>query len=137
MSGPMVLDIGASSGFYAVPPRQGLGLKIGDHRFSLAGDPNGDRIPTEAEIKTVLDQCRRRLRDFARYRVVTAKVCFYDLAPAERFVIEPVGSRVWAMTGFSGHGFKFAPILAERLADAIDGVMTPAALGLWAAGLAA
>jgi glycine/D-amino acid oxidase-like deaminating enzyme len=47
---PMLLEIGDESGFYAVPPVAGTGLKLGDHRFSLVGDPDASRDadPSEA-----------------------------------------------------------------------------------------
>ena len=37
---PMVLDIDPDCGFYLVPPVAGTGMKIGDHRFTLTGDPD-------------------------------------------------------------------------------------------------
>ncbi len=131
---PMVLAIGADSGFYAVPPAAGLGLKIGDHRFSLAGDPDRDRLAGNDEAEAIAAQARSRFRDFADYRIVLAKTCFYDVEANERFIVEPVGPCCWAMSGFSGHGFKFGPVLGQRLAAAITGEIAPAALTEWAAG---
>ncbi|HYM33290.1 MAG TPA: FAD-dependent oxidoreductase [Candidatus Cybelea sp.] len=131
---PMVLAIGTDSGFYAVPPVAGLGLKVGDHRFSLQGEPDRNRAATNAEAEAIAAQARPRFRDFADYRIVMAKTCFYDVTADERFIVEPIGRSTWAMTGFSGHGFKFGPVLGQRLAAAIDGKIAPAALSAWAAG---
>ena len=51
--------------------------------------------------------------------------CLYDNSPDEDFVIDRVGPLTVA-TGFSGHGFKFAPLLGEMLADlAMGGVPHP------------
>src|SRR2546425_7009 len=51
---PILLDIGAASGFYLVPPRvtaegMHLGLKIGDHSSGPSGDPDRDREPGAVE----------------------------------------------------------------------------------------
>ena len=131
---PMVLAIGADSGFYAVPPAAGLGLKIGDHRFSLTGDPDRNRLASNEEAEAIAALARPRLRDFADYRIALAKTCFYDVEGAERFIVEPIAPQTWVLTGFSGHGFKFGPLLGRRLAAAVAGEIAPAALTAWAAG---
>lgn len=132
---PMLLEIGADHGFYAVPPRAGLGLKVGDHRFTLAGDPDEPRVARGEDVERVLASCRPRLRGFSRYRISESKVCFYDVAAEERFVVEPVGGRAWVMAGFSGHGFKFAATLGERVTAALEKGGEAAAVSRWAAGL--
>ena len=50
--------------------------------------------------------------------------CWYTLTPDENFVVgpHPEDPRVVVAAGFSGHGFKFTPVLGEMLADlALDG----------------
>ena len=130
---PLVLDIGEGAGFYLVPPVAGTGLKVGDHRFTLAGDPDDPRDATREEADAVYSTCRDRLADFDRYRLASARVCYYAVEPEERFVLEPVG-RAWVMSACSGHAFKFGPVLGQRLADAIDGRMDAWHLSHWAAG---
>lgn len=132
-SAPMVLDIDPERGVYFVPPVAGTGLKLGDHRFSLTGDPDRDREATEAEATDLLRQAQRRLRRGTAYQVAQAKTCFYTVEPEERFILERQGS-TWIMTGFSGHGFKFGALLGERLAEAALGRVDPDALQRWAAG---
>ena len=141
-SAPMLLDNGSAIGFYAVPPRQvaGLGdygLKIGDHRFSLQGDPDDDREAEAVEIGAVRAQCAARLRDFQDYRTVSARACYYDVEPAEHFIVEPLSRSTWVMTGFSGHGFKFGALLGEQVAAALDGARPASAVTRWAAGIRA
>lgn len=131
---PMVLAIDTECGFYAVPSTANLGLKVGDHRFSLAGNPDLDRDPSETEARAIAELCRGLFRDFDRYQIRRAKTCFYDVEPSELFIVEPLDARGWVMSGFSGHGFKFAPLLGERLASAILGRMSTAQLTDWAAG---
>jgi sarcosine oxidase len=53
------------------------------------------------------------------------KVCLYANSPDENFIIDKLSGfeyRVSIACGFSGHGFKFASVIGEILADlAIDG----------------
>lgn len=131
---PMVLDdIGEQTGFYLVPPAAGTGMKIGEHRFTLGGDPDAPRVPGDDEIRAVFESGRRVVRDFDRYRIAGGRVCFYTVEPQERFVIEPMG-RAWLMSCCSGHGFKFGPVLGLAVADAIAGRRPAAELTAWAAG---
>jgi len=132
---PMILAIDPDLGFYAVPPAGGLGLKVGDHRFSLSGEPDLERAPTPAEAAEIAGLCRNRFRGFDGYRIAEARTCFYDVEPGERFILEPLGDRGWVMSGFSGHGFKFGALLGEKLADTIFGQSVPIQLSTWAAGL--
>jgi glycine/D-amino acid oxidase-like deaminating enzyme len=136
---PLVLDIDPSSGFYLVPPRPfpagGVsGLKVGDHSFTLTGDPDRDRVATAMEAQAILDRVGRRLRHLDRYTVREAKTCFYDVEPKERFIVEPLGWRGWVLSGFSGHGFKFGAVLGLELARTISGKRTAGGLTEWAAG---
>ncbi len=129
---PMVLDIAPAAGFYLVPPARGTGLKVGDHRFSLAGDPDAPREPRAEETDAVLAACRERLRDFDTYTVDRARVCFYTVSEDERFVVERHGPSVVA-SACSGHGFKFGALVGRRIADAIAGRYDSLALSRWAA----
>ncbi len=132
---PMLLDLAEEGGFYAVPPVAGTPLKIGDHRFSRSGDAEADpREATPAEAEEILAFARPRLRDMAGYRILGARACYYDVEDAEHFVVEPLGDRCLVMSGFSGHGFKFAPVLGLAVAAAAaDPALMPALPG-WAAG---
>lgn len=56
--------------------------------------------------------------------VVQAKSCLYSVTPDEHFVLgpHPDHPQVIVACGFSGHGFKFVPVIGEILADlAVDG----------------
>lgn len=134
-NGPMLLDLAEEGGFYAVPPVAGTPLKIGDHRFSRTGDAEADpREASAAEAEEILALARPRLRDAADYRVLGARACYYDVEAGERFVVEPLSPRCLVMSGFSGHGFKFGPLLGLAIAAAMsDPALMPALPG-WAAG---
>jgi sarcosine oxidase subunit beta len=132
---PMLLDLAEDGGFYAVPPVAGTPLKIGDHRFSRTGDAEADpRDATPAEAEEILAFARPRIRDMAAYRVVGARACYYDVEDGERFVVEPIAPRCLVMSGFSGHGFKFGPVLGLAVAAAAADPALLAGLPGWAAG---
>jgi sarcosine oxidase subunit beta len=132
---PMILDLAAGGGFYLVPPVAGTPLKIGDHSFSLRGDPDDpDQTPDGREVERILDLAARRLRGLRDMPRLGEATCFYDVEPEERFVVEPLSPRSWVMSGFSGHGFKFGAVLGLRLAEAIAHPERAAALVPWAAG---
>ena len=60
-------------------------------------------------------------------RHVRSAPCWYTLTPDENFVIgvHPESDRVLVACGFSGHGFKFTPVLGEVLAElVVDGATT-------------
>jgi glycine/D-amino acid oxidase-like deaminating enzyme len=130
---PMVLDIGTSGGIYVVPPRAGAGLKVGDHSFSLTGDPDVDRAATEDEVEALMSACRGRIKDIGRYRIDQSKTCFYTVQPQERFIIESQ-ERAWIMSGFSGHGFKFGALMGLLTAAAAMGFVRPDELAALASG---
>jgi glycine/D-amino acid oxidase-like deaminating enzyme len=130
---PLILDIGENAGFYLVPPVAGTGLKVGDHRFTLAGDPDDPREASAEEAEAVFATCRNRLAGFDGYRMASARVCYYAVEPEERFVLEPF-ERAWVMAACSGHAFKFGPVLGQRLAEVVDGRRDPAEMSHWAAG---
>lgn len=134
-SAPMLLDINDDGGAYVVPPVLGAGPKIGDHTFSMTGDPDHERTVSEFESDALIDFARPLIHDLDDYRVTEAKTCFYTMAPEQRFIVEPVG-KAWVMAGFSGHGFKFGPILGEAVADTVAGRRDASDLAAWAAGRA-
>jgi glycine/D-amino acid oxidase-like deaminating enzyme len=131
---PMLIDLDPLVGFYMAPSRRGLGVKMGDHRFSRAGEPEREREATREEIAAMLALARPRLLRFDEYTVDFGRTCFYDVAEHERFIVEPVGARGWVMTGFSGHGFKFGPMLGREVAAAILGRKSAETVRRWAAG---
>jgi len=100
------------------------GFKIGHHGPGRETDP--DRVardPQPGDEETF----RPILRDFipqADGPLLSMKVCMYTNSPDHHFIIDrhPIHERVTLACGFSGHGFKFASVVGEVLADlALDG----------------
>ena len=137
---PMVLDIadaesrGAGS-VYAVPPVGDAPLKLGDHAFSLTGDPDTDRSPGAAELESLFEMTCRQLAEPARYRLISGRTCYYTVAPDSQFIHAREG-RAHALAGFSGHGFKFGPLIGERFAELAAGRLGEDDFSTWLAGAA-
>lgn len=135
---PMLLDLAPEGGFYVVPPVAGTPLKLGDHSFSMTGDAEADpREASPAEAAAIMDLAQRRIPRLDEYRFLGAAACYYDVQPREEFVVEAIHPATVVMSGFSGHGFKFAPVLGQAVANALAEPRLLAALPDWAAGRAA
>ncbi|MDZ7712471.1 MAG: hypothetical protein U5L06_04895 [Rhodovibrio sp.] len=82
----MLLDIAdaesrSEGSVYAVPPVGDAPLKLGDHAFSLTGDPDTDRSPGDAELERLFETTCRQLAAPERYRLLSGRTCFYTVAP--------------------------------------------------------
>jgi sarcosine oxidase len=111
--------------FYGFPVAGPEGLKCAEHSggakvddpaaLSRAIDPL-DLARVERFVATCLPGVSTQLNDHAP--------CMYTLSPDENFIVDrhPRHAQVSFAAGLSGHGFKFAPVLGEALADlAADG----------------
>jgi sarcosine oxidase len=99
--------------------------KVGFHHRRVAADPDlVDRGVAQEEVDAMRSVLAERIPALAG-RCVASATCLYTMTPDEHFVIGPLpGSegKVSVAAGFSGHGFKFVPVVGEILADlAIDG----------------
>ncbi len=130
---PMVLEIDDAIGFHLVPPVAHSRVKVGVHTFSMRGDPEEHRGVEDYEVQDLLHRMQRRLNT-TDVRIDSGRACFYTVAEGERFIVEPAGARCWVMTGFSGHGFKFAPLLGLEMMRVLNGAGDAAAFSRWAAG---
>ena len=90
------------------------GLKVGAHHAGQEADPNlpGEPQPELVERITTWTNVTYRL---AEPRPVAADTCMYTTTADESFILERRG-RVVVGSPCSGHGFKFAPAIGERLA---------------------
>ena len=107
--------------YYGIPNDPQLGLKVSIHHWGTFVDPEAvDRSVAEHEIERVREFIRRRM-PAADGPLVHAEVCLYTNAPDETFIIDrhPAAPGVAFASACSGHGFKFAPVIGEILADLV------------------
>jgi len=108
--------------FYGFPDF-GEGAKVAHHGSGVSADPDAfDRNVGDGEIA----HARDALASFvpaAAGAFRRADPCMYTLTPDEHFVLglHPGIPRVVLAGGFSGHGFKFAPVVGEIVASLLAG----------------
>jgi sarcosine oxidase len=91
------------------------GLKVGAHHQGPEADPNVPGEPEPELIDRITTWTRETYR-LADPDPVAAQTCMYTTTPDETFILERRG-RLVIGSPCSGHGFKFAPAIGERLAD--------------------
>jgi glycine/D-amino acid oxidase-like deaminating enzyme len=100
-------------------PDLGEGVKVARHHGGVSGSPDtlNREVETEeiAEMRTLL----RRFLPHADGALHSATVCLYTNTPDGHFWIDrhPVHSNVLIASPCCGHGFKFASVVGEILAD--------------------
>jgi sarcosine oxidase len=104
----------------------GEGVKVGFHQSGPECDPDARDFRAEPSRQRALVDYVREWVPGVDADAMTPISCSYATTPDENFVVDAAGPIVVA-TGFSGHGFKFAPVIGEMLADlALSGGPAPA-----------
>lgn len=111
-----VHDMGATFA-YGFPSVDGETVKIGVSSKSGPQDPDTiDRVIHPADLEAAADYIRAALPDLDP-TPVRAVVCLQENSPDRHFVIGAVAPGITVLAGFSGHGFKFAPVIGDIAAD--------------------
>lgn len=123
-----VFETEPGDAIYGVPETSpGRGVKVGFHYRGTDVDPDRiDRTVSEEEIDALRAVLSERIPALAG-RALDASVCMYTMTPDEHFVVgllPATEARVVVAAGFSGHGFKFTPVVGEALADLAAGAST-------------
>jgi monomeric sarcosine oxidase len=106
--------------FYGFPVTDHLGLKVAEHSGGdVVDDPSvverqehpSDRAPLREFVENWLPRVTQHQTAFA--------TCLYTMSPDEHFIVgeHPTERGVYFIAGLSGHGFKFASVMGEVLAD--------------------
>src|SRR5947208_5475362 len=117
-----------TTGYYGFPLSPEGVVKIANH------GPGREMSP-ESSNRVVTPQDEQNLREFlsstfpalADAPIVNTRICLYCDTSDGHFWIAPDPERpgLIVATGDSGHGFKFAPVLGEIIADAAEGKSNP------------
>jgi sarcosine oxidase / L-pipecolate oxidase len=142
--GKMPVLLNMSSGMFIIPPRNRL-LKVARHGYgysnpvSIPSPSNREESITVSLPRTTLDDpnlwvpregeeaCRKALGEMIpelKDRPFTkSKICWYTDTPNGDFLItyHPELSNLFLATGGSGHGYKFLPVIGERIVDCVEG----------------
>src|SRR6476660_5218465 len=117
-----------TTGYYGFPINRDGVVKIANHGPGLEMSPESPKRAVTAEDE-------RNLREFlasafpslADAPIVYSRVCMYCDTHDGHFWIAPDPNRQGLViaAGDCGHGFKFAPVLGEIIADAVEGKDNP------------
>jgi sarcosine oxidase len=120
-----------------LPALNADGLKCARHYGApeLQRPEEIDRTVTATDEAAVRAFLRDHLPD-ADGPLRRASVCIYTLTPDRHFLIDvhPQHPQVVFAAGFSGHGFKFAPVVGEILADLAETGRTEHPVGMFRLG---
>jgi sarcosine oxidase len=119
-------------GFPAIDGASG-GVKAAIHGSDIECTPQTvDRVIHEMDSAEVIHNLRPRFPALDG-EILKAQTCLYTMTPDEHFVIgvHPHLPPVSLACGFSGHGFKFAPVVGEILADLATTGITSYPIGIF------
>ena len=121
-------------GFPAVDESAGpTGVKVALHGSHEICTPDTVRREVSDEDRATIRSRLRATIPLLRGQIMHAETCLYTMTPDENFVIDHHSElpQVTVAVGFSGHGFKFASVLGEVLADLATDRIVPYDLGLF------
>ena len=108
--------------YYGFPEWGAPGFKIGRyHHLGERVNPNSvDRDVHDADLE-VLRSFARRYFPRGAGPALQSSVCMFTNSPDEHFIIDrlPDHERVHVVSACSGHGFKFASVVGEIVADQV------------------
>lgn len=114
---PIFIDF--RSGFYGFPIHHANSIKLGNHHRGRATEMDEELAVGDEFIA----RCRQFFAEFipalADAEVRETRVCVYNNTPDEDFIIDwhQELENVLLATGFSGHGFKFGPVVGRVCAE--------------------
>lgn len=117
----------SKTGFYGFPLNQGV-VKIANHGPGREMSPDSpERAVTRNDETNLRTFLRSTMPELADAPIVYSRICMYSDTNDGDFLIAPDPERpnVVVATGDCGHGFKFAPVLGEIIADAVESKPNP------------
>lgn len=130
---PTLIDYHQDPPFYALPilddpSNDRPGVKVGWHHAGRAFQPAavpsrfGAGEADDAVVQRIVGYVGDRF-PYLQMRPIKTLTCLYTNTPDYHFVLgrHPGHRNVVIGAGFSGHGFKFAPVIGEILADLATG----------------
>ncbi len=121
-----VIDDGGASGdglYYGVPAWSGqvgpAGVKVGFHGPGAPVDVGDEGRGPDPTVVERFERDVQRFLPNVLEGAAAAATCMYTMSPDRHFVIDtvPGAEALVFAAGFSGHGYKFAPVIGELLAD--------------------
>jgi sarcosine oxidase len=114
---PPVLVQWEAAPYYALA-NPGKGIKAAQHHAGPVTDPDDEGVVSEEAVVRLSAWIKERFHG-AEPEPQSAETCLYTNTDDERFILERHGPVVVG-SPCSGHGFKFAPLIGQRLADLVN-----------------
>jgi monomeric sarcosine oxidase len=113
---PFLITTEDDAGFYGFPSNRNGEVKVAEHFIvSKILSPDAlDRAATAGDLALIRPLVSRFLPELGDY--VRSSVCMYPMSRDEHFILDR-GPQCVIGAGLSGHGFKFAPVIGEALAN--------------------
>jgi sarcosine oxidase len=115
--GPGIYGLGAAEG-----------VKVGEHGTGPVVDPD-HRIPVDPARLARLQEYIATWLPGVEPATAEPMSCLYTTSPDHNFIVDRQGP-VTVAAGFSGHGFKFTPVIGELIAGLVGGARVPAEMGV-------
>jgi len=154
---PVLLNL--TSGLFVIPPRNGI-LKFARHAYGYINPTTVSPLPAspDAQVNNTTslprtsvtdpamsipqegeDDLRRALAEMVRLPGLQdrpffkTRICWYSDTPDADFIIDyhPQWQNLFIATGDSGHGFKFLPVIGDKIADCIERTCPAEFKGKW------
>ncbi len=117
-----------TTGYYGFPINRDGIVKIANHGPGREMSPDSpERVVTVEDEKNLCEFLASTFPSLANAPIVYTRVCMYSDTHDGHFWIarDPEREGLVVAAGDSGHGFKFAPVLGEIIADALEGKDNP------------
>jgi len=123
---PWSADI-ANTGWYGFPIQPDGILKIANHGDGIRLDPRSEKVVPRETDEWFRHFLRENLTGIVDAPIVKRRLCLYCDSRNGDFWIDrdPDREGLVVAAGGSGHGFKFAPMLGEIIADVVEGRESP------------
>jgi sarcosine oxidase len=117
---PVFLLASRHGNHYGFPSLNGRSVKIAKHHhFDETVDPDRAERNVSAADEAAVRSALSEFIPAADGPLTAAKTCLYTMTPDHDFIVDrmPDAPNIVVASACSGHGFKFAPVLGEVLAD--------------------
>lgn len=112
-------------------PDLGDGVKVAFHGSGVFCEASHLERSVGADEERQMRGALAQVLPGADGAMLANKACMYTRTPDDHFAVgtHPRDARITLLAGFSGHGFKFAPVMGEIAADLVTGQTPPFDLG--------
>ena len=124
---PVWVEVGHSlaENWYGLPQFDSLGFKVARHRLTgPSNDPDETPQILESHRQEAIKKTTERIPTSSGI-ILREENCIYTMRENEHYLIDSLSPKTIVASGFSGHGFKLAPLCSDRIVDILEGKQSP------------